>query len=275
MERSQTQGQATSIFARYLVLAFTISWSLWLLIVWTGQAISFDPLGAALPLAVAGDLGPLVAAIACVAIAGRGLWRELFRRCVQWRFGVGWYVVALSLVPLVYLSANLLHVWRGGQPPAVWLRYPPEGWLLAIAAPALFAFEQVGWRGIAQPYLQQRLGAIGASLALGCIWATWHLPLFAIPGSGQHGQSISNYFFTVTAWSFVMTLLWSRTRGSVFACWLFHFAINAAWSVVPTAPGSLPMINLVYGVMIVLVLPLLPRAPVVATGTPRVDPARP
>ncbi len=56
-----------------------------------------------------------------------------------------------------------------------------------------YPFSQVrDWAGgYALPRLAERLGFARASIALGMIWASWHLPLFflTIPGNDDYGQS--------------------------------------------------------------------------------------
>jgi Type II CAAX prenyl endopeptidase Rce1-like len=39
--------------------------------------------------------------------------------------------------------------------------------------------EEFGWRGIAQPELERRFRLPAAAWIVGCLWAVWHLPLFA------------------------------------------------------------------------------------------------
>ncbi|MFC7430883.1 MULTISPECIES: hypothetical protein [unclassified Agrococcus] len=45
-------------------------------------------------------------------------------------------------------------------------------WLLAV--PCAFALE-LGWRGTLQPLVESRLGRMGASVAVGLVWAAWRL----------------------------------------------------------------------------------------------------
>ena len=42
--------------------------------------------------------------------------------------------------------------------------------------------EEIGWRGYLLDRLQERWNALTASLVLGLVCWTWHLPLFVLPG---------------------------------------------------------------------------------------------
>jgi cytochrome c oxidase subunit IV len=74
--------------------------------------------------------------------------------------------------------------------------------------------------------LTKKVGAIGASLVLGIVWAVWHLPLFIIAGTAQYGTPFGPFLTTLTAWSLIVTLLVVRAGGSVIVAMLFHISAN-------------------------------------------------
>jgi len=86
--------------------------------------------------------------------------------------------------------------------------------------------EEVGWRGLALPLLQDRLGSLGGNILVGIIWALWHLPLFFMPGSFQYGNSLIIYVYLITCWSIVIGLLVNKAHGSVLVAILFHESAN-------------------------------------------------
>jgi len=89
------------------------------------------------------------------------------------------------------------------------------------------AGEEVGWRGYALPRLAERLGLPWASVALGVIWACWHLRLFFLfDGADTFGQSFPVYLLSVTALSVAMAWLYWRTGASLLATMLLHAAVN-------------------------------------------------
>jgi uncharacterized protein len=146
--------------AAFIVLAFAWSWTCWLL------SVLAKPYSA--PLAVVPGLlagfGPGIAAVAVVGyVGGRAGLRAWLSRCLQWRLGWGWMALAF-LLPLAMVALTAaVHVALGG----------PLG-------------EEFGWRGYALPEMTDRYGWRAASLALGLVWAAWHLPLFFMAGTSQN-----------------------------------------------------------------------------------------
>ena len=113
--------------------------------------------------------GPALASLAVTAVtsgkAGLGL---LLRRCVQWRVGIGWYLIAIfGFIPIWLVNISLFY--GVNLPLALLLKWTliftvffPQG--VSIILTASFA-EELGWRGFALPRLQQRYGPVlGLSL---------------------------------------------------------------------------------------------------------------
>jgi len=91
--------------------------------------------------------------------------------------------------------------------------------------------EELAWRGYALNELEKRLDPFTASIILGIYWAVWHLPLFFIDGSYQHGLGVG----TLQSWlfildklpnTFLMTWIFNKTDRSTIAAILFHFMMN-------------------------------------------------
>jgi membrane protease YdiL (CAAX protease family) len=87
--------------------------------------------------------------------------------------------------------------------------------------------------------MSKRFGLALASLILGVIWATWHLPLFLIPAADTYGQSFPLYLLQVTAMSVALAWLYWRTGRSLLLVMLLHAATNNLKDIVPSAvPGA-------------------------------------
>jgi membrane protease YdiL (CAAX protease family) len=106
--------------------------------------------------------------------------------------------------------------------------------------------EELGWRGFALPRLQQRHTALTSSVLLGLVWGLWHIPLYFVPGTGQHeilrtGTSpafaIGGFVTWTIGLSVLLTWLFNQTRGSLIVVILFHAAVNLA-AFLPAAVGS-------------------------------------
>jgi uncharacterized protein len=211
---------AASGLARHPLLCFTV---LTLVLSWL-PAIPYA-LGA-FPAPVLA-CGPFLAAIITAAVVGgrKGL-RAYFRRLIQWRVGVGWYVVALLAPVAGWAFVAYVNVLLGAAPPS-----PAQlsGWSSIITATLVFlinpftgAWEEPGWRGYALPLLLRRHSALVASAVLGVLWTVWHVPLFL---TGLIPWSDVAVVFALT---FVFTAIYLRTAGSVLVAFGLHAAINGA-----------------------------------------------
>lgn len=91
--------------------------------------------------------------------------------------------------------------------------------------------EEIGWRGFALPGLLERANALLASVALGVIWAVWHLPAFVLPGFPQSGGPFLLFTAALVAQSVLITWIYSGASGSVLrARILFHLVVNSTTS---------------------------------------------
>jgi membrane protease YdiL (CAAX protease family) len=164
--------------------------------------------------------------------------RDYWQRVIGFkRIGVKWYAVILLTAPTLAGLGALLDVVAGGigavpEAAAHFTSHP-----LAVIPFAIFMLlfgplpEELAWRGYALELLQKRWGALASSLFLGAVWTVWHIPLFFIPGSYQHGLGLG----TLGVWLFMadkipqsvlMTWVYNNNRRSTLSAVLFHFSVN-------------------------------------------------
>ena len=152
-----------------------------------------------------------------------------------------WYAIA-TLAPLIAMAVALgLHAALGGVVPAS----PATGplWMSALIVVQIMVLggplgEEFGWRGYALPALSQHIGWRWASLAIGVVWAAWHLPLFWMPGTAQAALPLLPFLAGTVALSVVFARLAVNTRFSVLPAILLHGAINAGSWALPVTPQS-------------------------------------
>src|SRR5262245_17038569 len=141
-----------------------------------------------------------------------------------WQFSVGWYLLAILLIPLIFIVAGLLTSGR----PTLWRS---NSWYFDLASFAFLAVinsgEEIGWRGFALP----RLFALDrspfwASLLLGAVWGVWHLPTYLIPG--QSSFPLPLFLLLLCGLSLIYTTLFVRTGGSLIAAVLLHASTDIA-----------------------------------------------
>lgn len=92
--------------------------------------------------------------------------------------------------------------------------------------------EELGWRAVLQPSLEQRFGSIPGTCLVGVIWAYWHLPVnLAGYNDARHPVATALVFFPlgVVALSFGFAWLFRASR-SVWPAAMAHGANNTIGS---------------------------------------------
>jgi len=184
-------------------------------------------------LSIATGWTPAIAAIVVTAIlAGRAGVKDLFRRFLIWRVGVGWYIFGIFLLAAVILGGIGLHVLFGGAMPAIPIAGASVGVVLFAFAVtmilgALINTEEIAWRGFALPRLQARHGALAASLLIAVPEALFHLPNFWNMDNSFY-QNVGMFWFTAFTFAivFIYTYLFNKTNGSLLIVTLLHASQN-------------------------------------------------
>ncbi len=188
------------------------------------------------------DFSFSIAGVALIAVtAGRAGLSDLGRRLVKWRMPL---VVALAaLIPFfLYLMASLLMASSDVtvresldlSPNAIWIA------LFGIEAGILFHLffrgalgEELGLRGFALPRLQERHGAVRASLIIGVLWYAWHLPILVERGAA----TMVLYGVIVILLTFIFTWLYNGSGGSLIPGLIFHAIQNSEDAFERMLPG--------------------------------------
>ncbi len=212
----------------FFLLAYALSWSVWLPIAATDAERSV--LGG---LAVGlGAAGPSVAGLLCTGRdEGRRGFRRLLRSLLEWRVGAKWYFLALGIPIALALVAVAVHrLVIGGD-----ARFRLETSTLLLVPPALVVGlfigslqEELGWRGYALPRLLDRWGGVRASLVIGVAWAFWHVPLYLLDPGGPDRAPLTLFLISTVALSFLYTWFWIETSGRLLIALLLHSATNVA-----------------------------------------------
>jgi membrane protease YdiL (CAAX protease family) len=203
-----------------------------------GQAFAFAPLVLAAngidvvaqPFFIASTLvGLLLPAVVITRVVdGPAGVRALWRRALDVRVALGWYVLALLLVPALTIGTAVLLL---GAPAAV----PPLGSLLvgAFLVPLAVTFlpnnlwEEVAWTGFVQARLQARRGPVLAALITAPLFALQHVALAAGNGPATAVLLMSLLVVLAVPFRFLVGWVYNRT-GSLFLVGLIHAAGNAA-----------------------------------------------
>jgi uncharacterized protein len=193
----------------YFALTFAVSW-LGALAVASPHLLRREPLPQLTGLLMfpAMLLGPSVVAMALTRVVdGRAGLQLLFARMVRIRVPIAWFV-PLLLPPMLVLG--VLSALKILVSPV----FAPNFFLRGIAfgVPAGL-LEEIGWMGYAFPKMSARRSALGASILLGLLWGTWHLPVINFLGTATpHGAYWFPFFLAFTA---------AMTAMRVLICWIY------------------------------------------------------
>jgi len=212
----------------FFLLVFTISIPFWVL----GGATDLELMPGLSVSALAG-FAPVAAALVLVWRVRRSkgvlafLKRSFdFKRIKDRR----WYAPVLLLMPAVSLAVYGLMRWTDMPLPAPQFHL----WLALLMFVAFFVGglgEELGWSGYALDPMQERWGALGASLLLGLVGIIWHLtPLLLM---GRSLTWIAWWCLYALTFRIFTVWLYNNTGKSVFVAALFHATVNTAYMLFP------------------------------------------
>lgn len=149
-------------------------------------------------------------------------------------YGVAWGSGAAVLIPdPTAWIREVLEVHIGFPPLPAWALLPLFAAMvmtLGMAMNIVAAFgEELGWRGLLFPALQQTDGFRVAVLASGAIWAAWHWHGILFSGyhaGGDPALSVLLFSLMIVLMSVGMGWLTLRSGGSVWPATLVHAAHN-------------------------------------------------
>lgn len=213
---------------QFFALVFALSIPFWLL-----GAVTKRQLLPGLPVSALGFFCPAAAALVLVygengtagvsALLKRSFDYERIRARI-------WYVPVILLMPAVVVSSYWLMRLTGASLPRPQFTAPA----VLITSLAFFVAalgEELGWSGYVIDPMQERWGALPASILVGFVWASWHfVPFLQVHRSLAWiaGQDL----FTVAA-RILLVWLYNNTGKSVFAAAVCHATGNVSWLLFP------------------------------------------
>ena len=166
--------------------------------------------------------------------AGRAGVRSLYAGVLRWRFGVRWWAVVLTVVPVATVAVAAA---------AGTLQGPTDGWglevlqygFLTLVFGALLGnmWEELAWTGFFQSEMTDRHGLLKGALITAIPFGLIHLPL-AFEADGLGGTSLRDL---AISWSLLLVvapffryligLTYQRTGRSLVAVAVLHGSFNA------------------------------------------------
>jgi uncharacterized protein len=228
------RSTGTADIVGYVALTVGWTWSFWSAL----AALPDLPAPGPLLLHLTGGLGPLVGAAWVLRGRDRAFRRRFLRRVVDPRgIGTAWWVALAAVMALPGVlgatTAALLGVTATHAD-----RAP-----MAVAAVLAFAMaaglvEEPGWRGAAMDAWPAPVRAVWMALGIGVVWTLWHLPLYLVEGSYQHGLGFGSVRFWLTSLALIelaVLYVWlvQGSGGSILLAVLAHAGFNAVGELVP------------------------------------------
>jgi membrane protease YdiL (CAAX protease family) len=212
---------------KFFLLVFVLSVPFWL---FGGNKL---PLPMNLPVSAFVGFMPLIAA-SILSFRRHGLngIKTLFNKVFDYKRIENriWYLPTLFLIPLIYILSYVVMRLVGLPLPDPKIPY------LIVPAYFLMYFieavgEELGWMGYANDPMQNRWGALKASLIFGVVYAIWHSFSFI------QTQNPLNWIVWQTLSMIPLRVLiawiYNNTGKSVFATILVHAMYNISWSLFP------------------------------------------
>ena len=180
----------------------------------------------------------LPAFLVTAATSGKAGVRDLLGRCLRWRVGIGWYL--LAFLGLILVTLLIASVFLGTAPlEALVVKWPLffTMFLPGILIPLVVTHlgEEAGWTGFMQDTLQERREPLLASILVAPAFVLFHFPLTFVEAPRITlavvqlalvqlvVQAVVVVFFRV-----VIMWLYNGTGRSVLVVALFHSAFNSA-----------------------------------------------
>jgi uncharacterized protein len=181
--------------------------------------------------------------------------KTVIARYKIWRVETKWYVISIFLVIAISLVSLLLHTvffespLREGH--ALYDMYQGMGLALIAVFPLIYVaqifssplLEEFGWRGYAQPLLQNRYGVLPSSMLIGVLWGFWHLPLVL-----AYGHNLAVAIPLIVCHSMFMGWVLNSTKGSMLMMLLFHASLNVGLNMISPGHDSVIMLMVTMGV---------------------------
>jgi uncharacterized protein len=155
-----------------------------------------------------------------------------------------WYVPIILLPFLMYLLIYII-IYLIGLPLPINFHIP------FLAIPFLFCLfflgavaEEIGYMGYAIDPMQERFGALSASILMGIPWAVWHYP--SIIQQGHNLTWIAWATLGTVAARVLIVWIYNNTGKSLFACILFHTLLNVGRPLFPRDEIHNPLVDYPY-----------------------------
>jgi hypothetical protein len=177
--------------------------------------------------------GPVLGGIAAAASCGRSALQRHFGFLTRIAVGWRWYVGSVALIAAAFITVAAISFAAGKTQLFGFWNYSV---LLLFLPPPLSdggPLEELGFRGWLLPLMQCRFRPYEAAFIVGVFWFLYHYTIllpglqFAAPRAPEW-HSVVPFFVQIIALSFIFTVMFNATAGSVPIVFVAHWLINSA-----------------------------------------------
>lgn len=235
---------------KYLSVTFVVSWLLWGIVAISGK-LGIGVLAFGAPIGsifyVLGGVSPAICEIVLKKkSSSKEEFKSFLKSIVNPKHSIWMYVYAIGGAMLIQAIPVLFHLSEVKQPLYM-------GVVMIIPMIIGGGVEEIGWRGLLQPQLEEKCPHIVAAITVGVIWAVWHLPLWFIDGTNQQSLNFGWFCINTIMLSFFIGSV-TYVSNSIFMAIIAHASINAFWEVMAATDEIIPSILLMFGVIIVTIV---------------------
>lgn len=201
---------------KYLTATFLISWISWWLLAFltTNDILEFTDL-ICIAIFSIGGFGPTIATILLIPNKSfKAIKKFVFnseKNSLKW-------LLLFCILELVVIGVSSMKV----NPATPYYAIP------FILIQTIFiggGNEELGWRGVMQPILENKVSFPVATIITGLVWGLWHLPLWFVVGSAQSNMTFILFVVFAILLSFWLATVYKKSQ-SVFYCCILHGASN-------------------------------------------------
>lgn len=237
----------------FFVITFAYSWGVFALLY---GLVGSEQIGGSRIWQIPFAWGPPIAALLVVWLYSGNI-RPWLGAVIDPRTNMIWYLFA-AVVAFLYADAG--HV-LGSLIGVSIAMGPLDETAVSFGITLILAgsLEEFGWRGFAQPQLQERYDALIAAIIVGIAVGVWHYPWLLLAGAGYENASIGALIglpLLMILMAVVFAWLFNGSGGAIPVVMLGHAIFNAtpAFEFTGDAPGLLSALGLLLWIGLAVIL---------------------
>jgi membrane protease YdiL (CAAX protease family) len=214
----------------YVLLVYMMTWIFWSPVVISNEFF----VGESILILFGTYMPSVIGLIMAMKCSKKSNISSILRSMLKIKIKIKEYIVIFSYFPIMIILFFFITKIMGDD---FLLYYPIKvfplvfTYILVLQGPLA---EEFGWRGFLMVRLMKSYSLYISSFIIGVVWSFWHIPRFFMEGTIQWQMvekfsllpTISGYIIYTVLISVLISIIFIRTNGSVWAAILFHTIAN-------------------------------------------------